>query len=115
VENERAGDDYVTRDPEDSGAIDAAMVEAWLGRLGSCEVAVLSFAPAALALPPSLTAAEREVAALSALGKSNVAIAAARRTSVRTTANQLASIFRKCGVSSRSELIALLAVPERRA
>ena len=41
-------------------------------------------------------------------GKSNKAIAAARATSERTVANQLASIYRKLGVNSRSELASRL-------
>lgn len=39
-------------------------------------------------------------------GKSNAAIALERGTSPRTIANQVASIFRKHGVRSRSELVA---------
>ena len=38
----------------------------------------------------------------------NSAIAEARGTSVRTVANQIQAIFKKLGVSSRSELVALL-------
>lgn len=55
-------------------------------------------------LPPSLTAAEREVATLVVSGLSNAAIAARRKTSVRTVANQLRSIFAKLGVGSRRQL-----------
>lgn len=59
-------------------------------------------------MPPiaDLTAAEREVAALVLDGHDNAGIAKARGTSLRTTANQVASIFRKLGVSSRAELAA---------
>jgi DNA-binding NarL/FixJ family response regulator len=39
-------------------------------------------------------------------GDTNLAIAEARRTSLRTVANQLAAIYRKLGVSSRWELAA---------
>jgi DNA-binding NarL/FixJ family response regulator len=42
-------------------------------------------------------------------GKSNQEIAKSRRTAVRTVANQVASIFRKLGVGSRSELYAFVA------
>ena len=53
-----------------------------------------------------LTDAEREVARRAALGESTQDNAAARRTSTRTVDNQLASIFRKLGIASRSELCA---------
>jgi len=52
-----------------------------------------------------LTAAEREVAQLAPLGASNAEIARARRTSVRTIANQLASVFAALGLESRAELV----------
>jgi DNA-binding NarL/FixJ family response regulator len=55
-------------------------------------------------LPPSLTAAEREVAKLVIEGLSNAAIAAQRSTSVRTVANQLRSIYAKLEVGSRRQL-----------
>lgn len=51
-----------------------------------------------------LTPAEEEVLALLLDGYDNASIAAARKTTPRTTANQVASIFRKLGVSSRTEL-----------
>ncbi len=54
----------------------------------------------------ALTAAEQEVAALLLDGRDNAGIAKERGTSLRTTANQVASIFRKLGVSSRGELAA---------
>lgn len=53
-----------------------------------------------------LTAAEEEVVELVLEGLSNAQIAQRRGTRERTVANQLASIFRKVGVSSRSELAA---------
>jgi DNA-binding CsgD family transcriptional regulator len=53
-----------------------------------------------------LTAAERAVAAMVVEGLSNAAIAARRKTSARTVANQLRSIYGKFGVSSRLELAA---------
>lgn len=52
----------------------------------------------------ALSASERIVVALALDGKSNVEIGKARATSARTIANQLASAFRKLGVSSRREL-----------
>ncbi len=49
---------------------------------------------------------EAELAVKEALlrGESNAEIAHARGTSVRTVANQVASLFRKLGVRSRAEL-----------
>lgn len=57
-------------------------------------------------LPASLTPAEREVVSLLLTGASNAAIAKARRVSVRTIANQVASVLKKLKVDSRTELIA---------
>jgi len=71
--------------------------------------AVLSYPLPGASPTPGLTATERAVLALVLAGRSNAAIALERGTAVRTVANQVASIFRKHGVSSRSELIALLA------
>lgn len=53
-----------------------------------------------------LTPAEREVTVLLLDGRDNASIAEERGTSLRTTANQIASVFRKLGVSSRAELAA---------
>ena len=55
-----------------------------------------------------LTAAEQEVLALLLDGRDTAAIAHERGTATRTTANQVASIFRKLGVGSRAELAAKL-------
>jgi DNA-binding NarL/FixJ family response regulator len=54
----------------------------------------------------ALTTAERSVVNLLLEGLSNEAIAAHRRTSVRTVANQIQSIYRKLCVNSRTELAA---------
>ena len=75
-------------------------------RLGDDEYATLSV-PAPLEQQPArLTPAERAVVALLLEGKTNRQICRARKTSVRTVANQVASIFRKLAVGSRAELIA---------
>ncbi len=58
--------------------------------------------------PPTLSAAEREVALAVIEGRSNAEIAAARRTSVRTVANQIVAVYRKLGVHSRPELVVAL-------
>jgi len=73
-------------------------------RVGEDEIVVLSFPLMEPELPATLTAAERGVLELLLRGRSNSEIAAARGTSARTVANQVASIFRKLGVSSRAEL-----------
>ena len=59
-------------------------------------------------LPACLTATEREVVTLVLEGHANQEIADARGASYRTIANQLASIYKKLGVASRTELVALL-------
>jgi DNA-binding NarL/FixJ family response regulator len=51
--------------------------------------------------PDALTPAESQVAILAAAGMTNKAIAKVRRTSVRTAANQMASILAKLGLESR--------------
>jgi DNA-binding NarL/FixJ family response regulator len=55
--------------------------------------------------PPQLTSAERDVLARVVRGESNQTIACARKTSVRTIANQVASLLRKTGAGSRFDLI----------
>jgi DNA-binding NarL/FixJ family response regulator len=55
-----------------------------------------------------LTTAEREIARGIGAGMSNAEIAQARGTAGRTVANQVASILRKLGLSSRIEIAALL-------
>lgn len=74
-------------------------------RWGGASFAVAS-EPAHEAQAPALTKAEREVMALLLEGRSNAQIAKARKTAVRTVANQVASLFRKYGVGSRAELAA---------
>jgi DNA-binding CsgD family transcriptional regulator len=53
-----------------------------------------------------LTAAEAEVLEMLSRGCSNSTIAAKRQVSQRTVANQVQSIFRKLGISSRRDLLA---------
>jgi DNA-binding CsgD family transcriptional regulator len=70
------------------------------------ELAVLSFT-----LPgdnaTNLSWAESDVARHILAGRSNSEIAVLRRCSTRTVANQVAALFRKLGVRSRLELVAL--------
>ena len=60
--------------------------------------------------PPveNLTQAETEVARAAVTGLSNREIAKQRGAAVRTVAVQLRSIYRKMGISSRTELAALI-------
>jgi DNA-binding CsgD family transcriptional regulator len=85
-------------------------------RRGSDEFAVFSFPLA----PPDaharnaaagLTDAERDVVSLILREESIAAVARERRSSPRTIANQLSSIYRKLGVRSRRELRARVARP----
>ncbi len=70
------------------------------------ELAVLSFTlPRDSAI--TLSSAESDVARHVLAGRSNSEIAALRRCSTRTVANQVASVFRKLRVRSRLELVAL--------
>lgn len=61
--------------------------------------------------PVSLTPAEREVLALVVAGGSNATIARRRKTSVRTVANQVASLLAKLGAGSRYDLIRRFGAP----
>jgi DNA-binding CsgD family transcriptional regulator len=65
---------------------------------------VLSLPSPVARLPNILTSAERHVAGLVLDGLSNRSIAEMRGTSVRTVANQIASVFRKLNVTGRAEL-----------
>jgi DNA-binding NarL/FixJ family response regulator len=78
------------------------------------EMAVLSHPLPAADLPKNLTDAEREVALGIFAGLSNAEIAVARGTSPRTVANQVASLFTKLGLRSRSELARLAYAPDAR-
>jgi DNA-binding NarL/FixJ family response regulator len=75
-------------------------------RIGGTPYVVLSFVRESGEPTPSLTRAEHEVAHALLGGRSNAAIARLRGSSERTVANQVASIFRKLGVHSRTELAA---------
>lgn len=69
------------------------------------ELFVFSWSAKRAVKPPALSPAEAEVLARVVGGESNAAIAKARKTSVRTVANQVASLLRKTGAASRFELI----------
>jgi DNA-binding NarL/FixJ family response regulator len=63
---------------------------------------------------PRLTETERGIVAAVLRGDTNAEIAAARGTSPRTVANQIARVFKKLGVGSRSELAAYVAGTNQR-
>ena len=71
--------------------------------------AVLTHPVQSAAALEMLTPAERDVVALVVSGCSNAEVAARRRTSAHTVANQMAAIFRKLGVGSRRELLGRVA------
>lgn len=77
--------------------------------IGGVRALVIDLPIEGFELPDTLTESEREVVRLLAQGLSNEDIAEARGRSARTIANQLASVYRKCGVYSRTELLAKLA------
>jgi DNA-binding NarL/FixJ family response regulator len=79
--------------------------------LGEHEFLLLEWPLASRPAPPRLTRAEQEVLNLILAGFSNPEIAARRGRSVRTIANQVASLFRRLDVGSRLELFALFALP----
>lgn len=56
-----------------------------------------------------LSDAEREVASRLCDGQSQAQIALARGTAPRTVANQISAIYRKLGVHSKAELMAVMA------
>jgi DNA-binding CsgD family transcriptional regulator len=76
-------------------------------RAGDDEYVVFSFGIPKLQLPPGLTPAEQRVARGVLHGLSNRQMADENRVSPRTVANQLQSIYFKCDIQSRSELIEL--------
>lgn len=76
--------------------------------LGGVRALIIEVPIDGLDLPETLTSSEREVVQLVAQGLSNEEIAAARGRSARTIANQLAAVYRKLGVFSRTELLARL-------
>jgi DNA-binding CsgD family transcriptional regulator len=87
-----------------------AGIRAEVHAVGGTEILVVSV-PAGEGAWGALTPAERRVAELAVQGLSNAEIAAQRGRSLRTVANQLASVFRKMGVTSRVTLAARLLAP----
>lgn len=71
--------------------------------------AILTMDPRAHMGAADLTPAEQEILRMLELGLSNADVARARARSVRTIANQVASLLRKTGAPSRRALIAKVA------
>lgn len=78
-------------------------------RIAGREYAIVSFPIAPDDLPSSLGEVEKQVLAAILEGKSNAEIARQRGTSRYTVANQVASVYRKLGLSSRAEVVARFA------
>jgi DNA-binding CsgD family transcriptional regulator len=78
--------------------------------LADTTLALISFSTE-ISTPVSLTDAERRIVGQLLRGRSDREIARLRGTSPRTVANQLRTLFRKLGVSSRAELVARLSRP----
>lgn len=93
------------RDAEALG-MDCA-IEAESFEVDGLELVVFELVPR-VKLPADFTTAERAVGELLCAGYDTAAIARRRRVSYRTVANQLASMYRKAGVHSGVELVALL-------
>ena len=74
--------------------------------LGGLELVVLKYSIAPEPAAPNLTHAERQVVRLLIQGLGTKDIARERGVSLNTVSNQLASIYRKCGVNTREELLA---------
>ncbi|MBP8805012.1 MAG: helix-turn-helix transcriptional regulator [Kofleriaceae bacterium] len=83
-------------------------LRAWYVAHADGDLAVISAQAPHPGARAHLTEAERAIVRRIAAGDSNRAIADARGTSARTVANQVAAIFAKLGVASRSELLARL-------
>ena len=71
------------------------------------DLALLEFVKPEARIPPALTEAEQDIAVRLFQGATN-AESDARGVSPKTVSNQLESIFRKLGVTSRAELVLLL-------
>jgi DNA-binding NarL/FixJ family response regulator len=84
--------------------IDAAQFELTWSNHGDV-IAVFVERSASKSIPRGLTTAEREVFEGVVAGKTNAEIAEERGTSVRTVANQVASVLRKSGARSRYMLM----------
>lgn len=80
-------------------------------RFGDAAYAVLSVPTRARPPRVPLTAAETQVLAFIVEGLTTAEIAKRRNVTRYTVGNQIAAVFRKLGVGSRAELMALLGRP----
>ena len=77
-------------------------------RVGGEDIIVLSVPLPKLRYPDGTTDAEHEIIDLVLQGLTAKEIAAERGASLRTVTTQLGTIFRKAGVNSQAELIAMM-------
>ena len=77
-------------------------------RVGGEDIIVLSVPLPKLQYPEGTTAAEHEIIDLVLQGLTAKEIAGQRGASLRTVTTQLGTIFRKAGVNSQAELIAMM-------
>ena len=98
-------------EPGPMEAPSAAGLRATRTSIGRTPIVIFSYPTGAPARDPlsALTAAERAVAELLVLGRTQSEIADLRGTSQRTVGKQVDSLYRKLGVHSRAELAALCA------
>jgi DNA-binding CsgD family transcriptional regulator len=78
------------------------------GSVGAVPPADATTQDAIQSLPGGLTVAERELVQFVRIGFSNKEIAARLDKSVRTVKTQLTSVYKKCGVRSRTRLLAMM-------
>jgi DNA-binding CsgD family transcriptional regulator len=83
-------------------------VERRAGSVGAAQPDDAAKHDAIRSLPGELTVAERELVQFVRIGFSNKEIAARLDKSVRTVKTQLTSVYKKCGVRSRSRLLAMM-------
>ena len=81
---------------------------AWDMKVGDERLVVLELPRVDPSTLQGLTETERAIVMRVVDGESNEHIAAERGVSPRTVANQLATVFRKLGVSGRAELVAAI-------
>jgi DNA-binding CsgD family transcriptional regulator len=93
-------------DPAVLVGVQTALFEPLEGLIPGVDLAVARLAPAPASA--GLSDAERAIIMGILAGQRIASIARDRGTSPRTVSNQLASVYRKLGVSSRRELVALL-------
>lgn len=109
----------MTSDPKDGGDLTEATAVDSGGtaddgprvsrmRVGGEDVIVLSVPLPKLTYPEGTTPAEHEIIDLVLQGLTAKEIAEVRNASLRTVTTQLGAIFRKAGVNSQAELIAMM-------